>query len=304
MKNIIGILMITLVTASAVEVDRPPALAILDQAIGERRAGRELTDAMRTDCHSAFLDLTRRLERENHVVGNTAFADPERTDYYILATKMALIDPAKHGGWPVRSALRLSAYPELKSRITGGHDPILDFAIVLPAIELGDLARAAESYENLKQGDPFLWGQLTEVMFLSLRQPLWYIDYYRSKGMREAAEKALSDLRKFCFPEGMQAIDVEALRGAPKGGALFVTESERLESYRLKAGDVVVGLDGYRVDNMRQYFYVRELDRGNPVMKVVVWNGERYAEMSVTVPARLFGVRMSDYRPAEVPPIP
>jgi S1-C subfamily serine protease len=55
----------------------------------------------------------------------------------------------------------------------------------------------------------------------------------------------------------------------------------------LEQRDVIVGLDGYKVDTAMQYFYIKGLARG-PAMDFIVWRDGKYVEVKAHVPHREF----------------
>ena len=75
----------------------------------------------------------------------------------------------------------------------------------------------------------------------------------------------------------------------------FSDERGTLQSIGMQGGDVIVAVDGYRIENELQYTFVRNLDPDNDRMILVVWDGTRYAEIDVWVEDRRFLLVMNDY---------
>jgi len=96
------------------------------------------------------------------------------------------------------------------------------------------------------------------------------------------------------FPDGLQQVTVESFSGPPQKGVAIRETSAFLEAKGLKQGMVIVALDGYRTDNFSQYGLVRSLTT-DPQMKIVVWDGQKYSEVTPSVDDRRFGVDMGDY---------
>ena len=61
----------------------------------------------------------------------------------------------------------------------------------------------------------------------------------------------------------------------------------------LQAGDIIVGLDGRRVENLPQYYAVNSFPETEQ-MKLTVWRGVRF-EVTVTAPNRLMGIEFRTY---------
>jgi len=96
------------------------------------------------------------------------------------------------------------------------------------------------------------------------------------------------------FPDGLQQVTVESFSGPPQKGVAIRETSAFLEGKGLKQGMVIVALDGYRTDNFSQYGLIRSLTT-DPKMKIVVWDGQKYSEVTPSVDDRRFGVDMGDY---------
>ena len=60
--------------------------------------------------------------------------------------------------------------------------------------------------------------------------------------------------------------------------------------------DIVVGLDGYKVESEPQYDYIRA-QTTDPKMDFIVWRQNIYVEVHATVPYRKFHVDLDTYKP-------
>ena len=60
---------------------------------------------------------------------------------------------------------------------------------------------------------------------------------------------------------------------------------------------MIVALDGHAVDNLNQYYVVRELDSDNPRMELIVWTGTEYKTVALSIPKRRFGLNLQTYAP-------
>jgi hypothetical protein len=63
----------------------------------------------------------------------------------------------------------------------------------------------------------------------------------------------------------------------------------------LKKGDVIVALGGQRVDNLEQYLYLR-VRQAEDTLRLVVWDGAAYREVTASPPLRRFGVPFGTYK--------
>ena len=81
-------------------------------------------------------------------------------------------------------------------------------------------------------------------------------------------------------------------------GALVDGAGEKLESAGVRRGDVIVGLDGWRVRTLDQYTIIRLFkDTTSNVrdMRIRVWRQTRYIDLDADVRGRLFSVRMRTF---------
>ena len=78
------------------------------------------------------------------------------------------------------------------------------------------------------------------------------------------------------FPEGLQPA-ASAVASAPKParGVTVTKDNDRLRKARLQAGDLIIGLDGWRVDNLKQFRAINAFSE-RPDRKLTVWRGPIY----------------------------
>jgi hypothetical protein len=99
------------------------------------------------------------------------------------------------------------------------------------------------------------------------------------------------------FPTGMTKVTFADFKAAPSDGTMLTSTSEASEAVGLRAGDVIVALDGYLVRSENQYLFVRGLTE-DPKMQIIVWNSQGYREIAVSAPQRRFGVGLKTYQGA------
>jgi hypothetical protein len=98
------------------------------------------------------------------------------------------------------------------------------------------------------------------------------------------------------FPNGMSKVTVDSFNGPPSNGCVITSNSPQLQRAALDTGDVVVGLDGYKVETSPQYDYIRAQSI-DPKMDFIVWRQNDYLEVHASVPHRKFFVDMDTYKP-------
>jgi tetratricopeptide (TPR) repeat protein len=96
------------------------------------------------------------------------------------------------------------------------------------------------------------------------------------------------------FPQGLAKADFASFQGPPQTGCRIVDDNELLEQAGLQPGDIIVAMDGYRVESEPQYRYLRDRSR-DPHMDLIIWRGSRYLIAHVSAPDRRFLVRIETY---------
>lgn len=98
------------------------------------------------------------------------------------------------------------------------------------------------------------------------------------------------------FPGGVVPIVLPSMVEAPKDGISVEAAGLIGEQNGLRTGDIIVGIDGIRVQNRRQYHAAKTASL-DPVVRYTVWRDLHYIE----VPARLrygwLGSAVNDYQP-------
>ena len=111
----------------------------------------------------------------------------------------------------------------------------------------------------------------------------------------KALEIEAAGLLRDEFPNGLERVVEYALPAAPTDGAAFATFGRRPASFGLEPGDVIVGVDGWRVHNGTQYTEISRLSFSES-MALLVWRKGKYIHVQGRVPQRWFGVRFNDYQ--------
>jgi hypothetical protein len=124
--------------------------------------------------------------------------------------------------------------------------------------------------------------------------------YRRMMDRGEASYEAKFQRRaKDVFPNGLEKLDPATLPFSPADGVAVSSPSADAGLGDLQHGDVVVGLDGWRVRNDRQYWLVKRFD-SRPEMAHHVWRKGRYLEARGRFMNRSAPVTLGTY-PAATP---
>ncbi len=94
------------------------------------------------------------------------------------------------------------------------------------------------------------------------------------------------------FPDGIESVGLENFTSAPQKGVLITEENPRLLQCGLEQGDIIVALDGRRVQTLPQYKFVNTLS-DSPKMKLIVFRKGSYTLVKSKVSDREFG---TDFR--------
>jgi hypothetical protein len=94
------------------------------------------------------------------------------------------------------------------------------------------------------------------------------------------------------FPNGLQP-EPTAIVGKPTVGVYVNGDSERSRKAGIRAGDIIVGLEGFRVDNVEQYRAINHFFEHERV-KLTLWRGS-LIKIDADAPNRLFGTDIATY---------
>lgn len=122
----------------------------------------------------------------------------------------------------------------------------------------------------------------------------WWLSYREQTG-RDDYDAEINQRLNWLFPRGRRAVTLAELKEPPRAGVEIVEENDRLRAAGLKKGDIIVGLGGQRVDTLEQYQYLRVF-LPDDTLRLLVWDGTRYREVTASPPQRRFGVQFGTYR--------
>lgn len=143
--------------------------------------------------------------------------------------------------------------------------------------DLGRFAEAQKQYTDVYKGydDP---SQLLGFYFraITVRKQLGYDPAWRS-------------LVPVVFPHGLQPAPA-SLDGAPQSGVMITKDNPRTVKTGIQAGDIIVGLEGFRVENLSQYYAVNAFFSREEI-RLTLWRGKLFAA-SISAPNRLMGIEL------------
>lgn len=96
------------------------------------------------------------------------------------------------------------------------------------------------------------------------------------------------------LPGGMERLALHALDAVPKDGLAFETFGPRPAAMGLQAGDVLVGVDEWRIRSTAHYWIATRL-RHDDQATLTVWRRGSYKQLQARVPERWLGVEIRDY---------
>jgi tetratricopeptide (TPR) repeat protein len=104
------------------------------------------------------------------------------------------------------------------------------------------------------------------------------------------------EIQKGLFPKGVHETALSDFKGPPSAGVLIRQENDLLRRSGLKAMDVIVAIDGKRVETLEQYAFIRGLTASDE-MDLIVYSAGKYAQVHAKAPGRRFQLDFVTYRP-------
>ena len=125
--------------------------------------------------------------------------------------------------------------------------------------------------------------------------------YYRMAfaGKQRDYERRFHELADDDFPGGLEKLDRSSLTGGPADGVFVLKTTNQANRAGLRNGDIIVGLDGYRVRTRRQYYLVRTFT-DSPEMSLLVFRHPDYVEVKARAHRRRLGFDMRSHKPGAV----
>jgi hypothetical protein len=138
---------------------------------------------------------------------------------------------------------------------------------------LETMARYQERLKNYDEAERYY--KAAEERYGQGRLADFYLRYQKQVGGDRFAREAKAASERV-FPSGLKKVALSDLQ-APANGVL-VTNPANGQGWGLRVGDVVVALDGYRVENTSQYAFAKALSQ-EPKMRLFVQRGNGFVEL-------------------------
>lgn len=122
--------------------------------------------------------------------------------------------------------------------------------------------------------------------------------YYRMARVRkkDAFEPKLQKCLAKTFPQGLQHVELKDLSGPPTDGVFVNGHSDDTLKQGIWAGDVIVGLDGWRVRTREQYWAVNNFSPDEVEdMAFLLWKAGAYREIKAKFRDRALYVDLDNY---------
>ena len=145
-----------------------------------------------------------------------------------------------------------------------------------------------------KYDDAFEWYAKVQERYDDSQPLIDFCNRFKEKTGDHRFDAALKSQAGKIFPDGIEKVSLKDFKSAPDNGVLVQTESDLLHAAGMKAGDVIVALNGVRIHAFDQYVFERDTS-AMPEMTLIVWQGNQYHEIKASPPNHRFDADMGDY---------
>jgi hypothetical protein len=117
--------------------------------------------------------------------------------------------------------------------------------------------------------------------------------YYRAVVVHKEKrfENAWNTTLEHVFPHGL--LPAAAGDARPAHGVIVTKDNKEVRAKGLQAGDIIVGLEGWQVDNLQQYRAINSFFKDD-AMKLRAWRGKSF-DVTITAPDRYMGIEFRSY---------
>lgn len=218
---------------------------------------------------------------------------------------------ARAGRDDLRETFLLRAFEDAEDRVWMANESpwlvarLYETGRIQKAHEVADAAAEVYSYQGLKSA---LWlaeaeGRWKQAMEIAEKIDKRYNDgpgeqaacYLRMTERSPEEAPAYRHFVKEVFPDGVKKVALADFTDPPTAGVRLDSGSPTLKQFGLEPGQIVVALDGHRIESLAQYTTIRSLN-SDPEMTVIAWDGQAYRELRGSVPGRTFSVEITTYR--------
>ena len=137
---------------------------LLIETVAQIKDGKAISTERREMCSRRFGEYCGELTKKNHSDQFDDFPPEDNVAHYLNAWRMAVINREGHGGWPLRHGGRYKALEPIRQRLAGTDDPFLMAAVIIPALENGEIDYAVWTYRKLARRDAFWARQTLAIM--------------------------------------------------------------------------------------------------------------------------------------------
>jgi tetratricopeptide (TPR) repeat protein len=213
------------------------------------------------DLGAKYIDRACAVDPDSVRVSNRAYW---RVQYYLKKGQIEKASQIADEGGEVYSSVGLEAKASFLEKTTNYDEAFQWYAKIEERYDKsGPLISFCERYKNLT-GDPRFEPEL---------------------------KKRVHKL----FPDGMEKVSLADFHTPPVDGVSIRQQNDLLTAAGLRAGDVIVALNGTRTHTFNQYVFVRDA-LTEPELDLIVWQGSAYHEIKASPPNHKFGVDFRDYK--------
>ena len=169
------------------------------------------------------------------------------------------------------------------------------------------LAMARRAAETYSQGGLWTMADLLEKMsdlagaeqyyrkiFERYRDPGDLVGFYRRHRKDGRYQTKCNQLLATLFPKSMQRAALDEFSGQPTAGVSFGSTTQAMRRHGLWEGDIIVAMDGYRVENEAQYWALVNY-REHKAFSLIVWQKRGYKKIQIDHDKRYLNSKVETY---------
>jgi tetratricopeptide (TPR) repeat protein len=165
------------------------------------------------------------------------------------------------------------------------------------AYSFSGLGTRADLHEYRREwGKAFEYHQKMAERYGNKEYLVKYVLRYKLSTGNTDRDQILKENEKLIFREGKSSVTLASFNRPPRSGIQFGRSSDHLAAAGLTTNDVVVAIYGFRVENVEQYSYLRDVTP-EPSLNLIVWDGSAYKEVVASPPGKKFGSPVITYSP-------
>jgi hypothetical protein len=122
-----------------------------------------------------------------------------------------------------------------------------------------------------------------------------YLFYKRRQLAGQMLGAKAEEMERRVFPGGLKAAGISDFSDRPRNGVSIDGSNDRTEANGLRPGDVIVAIEGKRVETFEQYLFIRNLS-SDPHFRLIIYRDGKYREVAATAEDRRFEVPMTTFK--------